>query len=298
LDGGYIVTGYIWPHGAGSADVWLVKTDANGDTSWTRTFGGEGDDAGNSVQQTQDGGYVIAGTTYSYGAGQGDVWFIKVDADGSLAWCKTFGGVSYDEGESVQQTQDGGYIIAGTTWSYGAGWHDVWLIRTDAAGDTVWTRTFGGAQEDWGGSVQQTRDGGYVIVGGTMSHGAGSADVWLVKTDANGDTSWTRTFGGEGDDAGNSVQQTQDGGYIVTGYTRSYGAGGYDVWLIKTDANGDTAWTRTFGGSSDDEGYSVQPTSDGGYIIAGCTGSFGAGGYDVWLIKTDAEGRVDEGGGK
>jgi outer membrane protein assembly factor BamB len=148
-----------------------------------------------------------------------------------------------------------------------------------------WSKTFGGTGHDVGYSVQQTRDGGYIIVGYTASYGAGGYDVYLIKVDANGNMQWSRTFGGSGDDEGYSVQQTSDGGYIIVGSTTSYGAGGSDVYLIKVDANGNMQWSRTFGGARDDGGSSVQQTSDGGYIIVGGTASYGAGGYDVYLIK-------------
>jgi hypothetical protein len=147
-----------------------------------------------------------------------------------------------------------------------------------------WFKTFGGSGSDWGSSVQQTSDGGFIIVGRTWSFGAGLADVWLIKTDASGNREWDRTFGGGDRDVGLSVQQTSDGGFIIVGWTESFGAG--DVWLIKTDANGNKLWDRTFGGSGSDWGSSVQQTSDGGFIIVGYTESFGAGDYDVLLIKS------------
>ena len=156
-------------------------------------------------------------------------------------------------------------------------------------GDTLWTRTYGGSREDRGYSVQQTSDGGYIIAGGTESFGAGERDVYLVKTDSSGDTLWTRTYGGSYQDQGFSLQQTSDGGYIIAGVTRSFGAGGYDVYFVKTDSSADTLWTRTYGGSDDDRGRSVQQTSDGGYVIAGYTGSFGAGYSDVYLVKVSGE---------
>ncbi|MEK0330908.1 MAG: hypothetical protein QQN49_06680, partial [Nitrosopumilus sp.] len=178
------------------------------------------------------------------------LWCVPLKAEPDTLWTKTFGGSDREWGNSVEQTSDGGYIITGLTESYGTGSDDVWLIKTDALGNTLWTKTFGGSNSDYGSSVQQTSDGGYIITGYTLSYGAGSRDVWLIKTDSSGDTLWTKTFGGSSLDISSSVQQTSDGGYIITGYTGSYGAGYYDVWLIKTDSSGDTLWTKTFGGSS------------------------------------------------
>lgn len=195
-------------------------------------------------------------------------------------WTRPYGGSNYDDGRSVQQTTDGGYIIAGYTLISSGSNYDVYLIKTDANGDALWTKTYGGTLDDRAYSVQQTTDSGYIIAGKTSSFGAGTEDVYLIKTDANGDTLWTKTYGGENSDAGRSVQQTSDGGYIIAGYMNI--SGSYDVCLIKIDANGNTVWTKTYGGDNLDHGYSVQQTTDEGYIIVGMTGPFGD--YDDSLL--------------
>ncbi len=291
-DGGYIVGGWISPVVATLDDVFLIKTDANGNIIWAKTYGGTGDDQDNSVQQTSDGGYIVAGGTDSFGAGTDDIFLIKTDANGNIQWAKTYGGISIDYAYSVQQTSDGGYIVAGWTLSFGAGDGDVFLIKTDANGNLQWAKTYGGTADDYAYSVQQTSDGGYIVAGYTASFGAGSDDIFLIKTDANGNIQWAKTYGGTADDYAYSVQQTSDGGYILAGYTYSFGAGGSDFFLMKTDANGNIQWAKTYGGTDFDYAFSFQQTSDGGYILAGWANSFGAGSWDIFLIKTDANGNI------
>ena len=284
-DGGYIIVSTTGSYGAGLYDFYLIKTDASGNKEWEKTFGGSGWDYAYSVQQTTDGGYIIAGTTDSYGAGGEDVYLVKADASGNKEWEKTFGGSGWDNAYSVKQTTDGGYIVAGTTDSYGAGWEDVYLIKTDASGNKEWEKTIGGSSDEYAYSVEQTTDGGYIMVGETSSYGAGSYDFYMIKTDASGNKEWEKTFGGSGYESAYSVQQTTDGGYIMAGATDSYDAGWRNVLLVKTDASGNKEWEKTIGGSSHDFAYSVQQTTDGGYIIAGYTDSYGAGGGDVYLVK-------------
>jgi hypothetical protein len=289
-DGGYIIAGSTTSYGSGSDDVWLIKADASGSKIWDKTFGGANDDAGLAVQQTSDGGYIITGYTGASGSVPRDLWLIRTDASGSKIWDKTFGGAGHDQGNDVQPTADGGYIIVGSTTSFGAGAHDVWAIKTDASGNKAWDRTYGGSYDDYGASVQQTADGGYIFGGSGVVSGANGLDFWLIKTDPSGNTTWDRTFGGKDLDDGTWAQPTSDGGYIITGCTYSFGEGNTDVWLVKTDASGNKTWDITFGGKDYDEGSSVQQTADGGYILSGGTDSYGARNKQVWLIKTESDG--------
>ena len=333
-DGGYIICGQTQSFGNGGENVYLIKTDENGNELWSKTFNGGFDDYGRSVQQTTDGGYIISGFTYSFGNEESDFCLIKTDENGNEQWFQTFGGENYDFGRSVQQTTDGGYIITGETFSFGNG--DVYLIKTDENGYEQWSQTLGGENLDYGNSVQQTTDGGYIITGFTTDMGNGNIDIYLIKTDEIGNELWSQTFdsgetdrsysiqqttdGGfiltgsfgsscfllKTDNQGNEqwsqifsdlitgqfVQQTQDGGYILTGYTTFFGDGSYDIYLIKTDENGNEQWFQVFGGEGNEDGYSVQQTTDGGYIITGGTDSFGNGSNDVYLIKTDGYGNI------
>jgi len=286
-DDGYILLGETCSFGAGECDVWLIKTDADGNAQWDKTFGGRESDFGTSVQQTSDGGFILLGQTSSFKAGEYDVWLIKTDADGNVQWDKIFSRNDWDVSRSVQQTSDSGYILLGYTASFITKRFDVWLVKTDANGNIEWERTFGGSEDDRGYSMQQTSDSGFILLGYTASFGTeGSPDVWLIKTDADGNRLWDRTFGGSDCDKGTSVQQTSDGGYILLGSTCSFGIeGSWDVWLIKTDASGNKEWDKTFGGRGSDYGTSAQQASDGSYILLGTTSSFGAGLYDIWLIK-------------
>jgi hypothetical protein len=275
----------------GSASI-IVNVQNIYQNVWQKTYCGSGEDRAYSIQQTTDGGYIVAGGTYSFGAGEEDVYVIKLDANGNKVWEKTFGGSDYDWAYSIQQTSDGGYIIAGWTGSFGAGENDVYIIKLDANGNLVWEKTYGGNVDDEAYSIQQTKDGGYIVAGYTDSFGAGWDDIYIIKLDVNGNKVWQKIYGGSNDDKAYSIQQTKDGGYIVAGGTNSFGAGKYNVYIIKLDANGNKVWEKTYGGSGYDWARSIQQTTDGGYIVAGGTLSFGAGGYNVYVIKMDSKGNT------
>ncbi len=284
-EGGYILTGKYWASDSSGYELWLIKTDAQGDTLWTRTFGCPRKDGGTAVLQTPDCGYVITGTTY-FGAGGADFWLLRTDSSGDTMWTRTYGGTDHDDGFFMLRTVDDGYVLVGCTESFGAGGEDVWLVKTDSSGDTMWTRTYGGTDDDCGYSVAQTSDGDYLMVAETRSYGAGETDAWLLKTDSLGDTMWTRVYGGARRDECYSLALTPDGGCIIAGLTRSFAAGESDLWLLKTDSLGDTIWTRTYGDADYERGTSVVETADGGFAIAG----YNLG--DAFLIKTDSLGRV------
>jgi hypothetical protein len=288
-DGGYIIAGetslYFTP-----TKVYLVKTNSLGVMMWSETYGGQDHDFGYSVQQTDDGGYIIAGTTRSFGSGFADVYLIKTNTTGDSIWAKNYGGNGADGGSSVQQTEDGGYVIAGSTDSFGPDSMNVYLVKTNSTGDTVWTRTYGGDNKDYGYSVQQTNDEGYIVAGRTNSFGPDSTNVYLIKTDSLGNMTWSETYGGDGSDRGSSVQQTEDGGYIIAGSSSSFSPDSMKVYLIKTDSAGVMLWSEIYSDQAYNAGSSVNQTTDGGYIISGSTGAFF--GSDAYLVKTDSLGVV------
>ena len=197
--------------------------------SFRKDFGGIGNDIGYSVKQTADGGLIIVGSTDSWGNGETDIWLIKTNNEGIEEWDKTFGGGEGDWGTSVQQTADNGFIILGHTLSFGNGYYDIFMIKTDSEGNEIWVKTFGGNEEDFGYSVIQTSDGGYILVGFTVSFGSGNKDVWIIKTDSQGNEEWNKTYGGSEREIGFAVEQTSDDGFIITGLTETNTFGLYDI---------------------------------------------------------------------
>jgi len=207
-------------------------------------------------------------------------------------WNKTYGGPLDDWGEAVIETSDGGYALTGYTQSFGAGALDFWLVKADSSGNMQWNRTYGGASGDWAYSVVETSEGGYALTGWTYSFGAGQHDFWLVKVDSSGNVQWNKTYGGPDEDGARSIVRTSDGGYAIAGHTDSFGAGGWDFWLVKVDSSGNMQWNRTYGGIYSEGADCVVETSDGGYALLGYTESFGAGLSDFWLVKADSSGNM------
>lgn len=287
-DDHYIISGFTSSQGSGGSDVWLLKVNENGDTAWTSYFGNLTWDAAYCAKETADSGFIVIGMSTIYGSGD-QLFLVKTDANGDSVWAKTYGGTDQDYGQWVEQTTDGGYIAVGRTYSYGPGLCNGWLLKTDANGDTLWTRLYGGNGEDLLYTVLPLSDGSYVLVGGTDSWGAGLGDVYVVRAGADGDTLWMNWYGGASADQGQSAVIAHDSTIVIAGYTWSYGLGYTDVYLLKIDLDGDTLWTKTIGGSSYDYAYWIDNTPDSGYIIAGRTRSWGAGQSDVYLIKTGTD---------
>lgn len=290
-DGGYVSTGYITNLGTTGRDYFLLKLNASGDSVWMKTYHKNSIDWALCVQQTMDMGYVIVGFTQHQG--DTDVWMIKTDEFGDTLWSKTYGGDLNDWGSSIKQTADTGFIITGFKEVNAQRNRDLWLLKTDMYGNEQWSKTFGGNEEDWGRAVIQSEDYGYVLSGVTSSFGAGLEDIWVLKTDILGDTLWARTFGGEYDDwAYASIIETNEMDYLVAGGTESYGMGGTDAWLIKSNSDGDLLWSKTYGGNEFDIASYVIPTTDNGFLLAGSTLSYGSNSEDAWLIKTDSVGNT------
>ena len=340
-DGGYILGGYSNSNISGDKtensnglyDYWIVKTDAEGNIQWQNTIGGSGEERLTSISQTVDGGYILGGTSDSNVSGDKtensngsfDYWIVKIDSIGNIQWQNTIGGNNQDQLWSVQTTSDGGYILGGNSMSDISGdktenvlgaYFDFWIIKTDSIGNIQWQNTIGGNDDDQLFYIQQTNDTGYILGGFSRSNisvdktenAIGSDDYWIVKIDFNGNIQWQNTIGGIASELLHSISQTLDGGYVIGGHSASgisgdktentYGS--WDHWIVKTDSIGTLQWQSNIGGSNTDQLWSLQQTTDGGYISAGFSNSnisgvkkedcFGQ--DDFWVIKTDSIGNV------
>jgi uncharacterized delta-60 repeat protein len=289
-DGGYIVAGRTNSFGAGNYDAFIIKLNSSGNIQWSRVIGGTNYDEANSIQQTSDGGYIVAGWTTSFGTSS-DALIIKLNSSGNIQWSRAIGrigiGTGYDIARSIQQTSDGGYIVAGETYSFSFAL-DVFIIKLDSSGNIQWSRAIGGTNNDGAYSIQQTSDGGYIVAGYTI---LGASDALIIKLDSSGNIQWSRAIGGINNELAYFIKQTSDGGYIVAGNTNSFGTAG-DALIIKLNSSGNIQWSRAIGGTNGEEARSIQQTSDGGYIVAGWTNSFGTGSYDSLIIKLDSSGNI------
>jgi len=331
-DGGYIVAGQTASNDGnvsgihGFVDFWVVKLDSVGSVQWQKCLGGSSYDAAYYIRQTFEGGYILTGTSISndgdLGGNHGgyESWVVKLDTFGNIQWQKCLGGINSDEANSIEQTSNGGYILAGTTDSnngdvsgnHGSG--DYWVVRLDSIGNIEWQKCLGGTSDDGANSIQQTADAGFIVAGSSLSNNGdvsgnhGFYDYWVVKLDSLGNIEWQKCLGGTGNDRAKSIVQTSDRGYIVVGDSRSNNGdvsgnhattlATYDYWIVKLDTIGVIKWQKCLGGSGDDDGYSIQQTSDRGYIVAGETSSNDGNVsgihslIDSWVVKLDSVGNI------
>jgi len=294
---------------------------------WQHSFGGSSYDVANSIRQTSDGGFVVAGISESVDGditgnkGWYDYWIAKLDSSGGIEWQRSLGGSSGDYGYAIDQTVDGGYVAAGYSASNDSdvtgnhGGTDYWVVRLDTLGNLEWQRSLGGSYNDYAYAIQQTDDGGFIVAGesesndGDVSGNHGGIDYWVVKLSSSGGVEWQRSLGGTGDEEAYSIDQTGDGGYVVTGYTNSYDGdvsgnnGESDFWVVKLNSTGSIVWQRCLGGSSWESARSIRQTGDGGYIVAGrsfsndgdVSGHHGVPGMnpDYWIAKLDSSGGIE-----
>jgi hypothetical protein len=342
-DGGYIIAGLstssatfdVTGTNHGAIDYWIIKLDALGAIVWNKLLGGTAYEYATGIQQTTDGGYIVAG--YSTSSANGDVtgtnhgvlhfddyWIVKLNATGNITWNKLLGGTGDEDAKSIQQTTDGGYIVAGysSTSANGDvtgtnhGFDDCWIVKLDANGNILWNKLLGGNNAEMINSIQQTADGGYIAAGGSASSANGNvtatnhggSDVWIIKLDAVGNITWNKLFGGNLSDNATVIRQTTDGGFIVAGYSTSSANGDVtatnhgnnDYWILKLDATGNISWNKLLGGVSDEQASDIQQTVDGGYVVAGYSQSsangdvtgVSHGNSDYWIVKLDATGNI------
>ncbi len=286
-DGGFILGGDTYSYqSAGGSDMSLVKTDGEGNPIWLRAIGSTNHDACESVIQTPDGGYSLGGWTFSFGAGMSDMYLVKTDSLGNVEWQQTYGGWSWDVCNSHQMTSDGGYILGGHTESFGSGWQDMYLVKTDSSGNLQWQWTYGGNGLDGCYSVQQTADGGFIL-GGALSTYSSGYQMWLVKTDSLGNIIWDGTYGYAGSARCLCVRETSDQGYILGGRDDLNGPGNSDIYIVKTDHSGNHQWQQIYGGEFTDKCYSILEHDDGGYIMGGLSNGH------MYIMKMDSLGEYE-----
>ena len=294
-DGGHLLTGYLTREGGG-LDILLLRLGPDGREQWRRSFGGAGTDFAFRTRRLADGGFVLAGFTDSAGAGGTDALLMRLDPEGRPLWSRTYGGAQGERAVDVVPLPDGGFVVSGETASEGAGKRDVMLLRTDAQGETVWRRAYGTANTDRGFSLAAMPDGGFLVMGLRVAEGDddyAKRDALLLRTDAEGNELWTRTYGGAGDDVAHAMRALPDGTLLLSGYMASRGAGGADAWVMKLDARGGVIWETVWGGPGEERMMAGIPLGDGGVAVVGNSASFGASGPgDAYLLRLDAAGRV------
>lgn len=285
-DDGFIITGSYF-QGEANSDFYLIRTDQQGNPLWTQTYGGDYYDGGRWLFQTSDNGYFVTGIDRSYNFGDNNIHVFKTDSNGNMLWAKSYGGEHEDGVAAGQPTTDGGCILIGYTASFSNGSMDVWLLRLDADGDTLWTKTYGGENYDFGASVTQTPDQGYFVIC-SINYGFDDQGLTLIKTDPDGDSLWARRYFGN-NEFGASIIPTADNAYLILANTLASGDE-LDIRLIKIEDDGDTLWSKIIAGPEIVLGNSIQQSADGGFIICGSAGPYFD--QDIYIVKTDSDGEI------
>jgi uncharacterized delta-60 repeat protein len=291
-DGGFVAVGVTRSFGAGEEDVYLVRTDPDGELLWSSTYGGPARDNGWSVHEIPDG-FIIAGFTESFGNGGFDFYLVKTDSSGEMVWSQTYGGPGDDRAWALLPKDDGGYVLAGETTSFGAGEADCWLVETDPLGNEVRSKVYGGSGGDRCFSIVASPDGGYLLAGQTYSEGAGDRDAYVIKTDSAGGLEWSRTFGGPESDVGHYVAPTSDGNFVVTGYTTSFAEGADDPYLVKIATQGETIWERVITLEGINHTLTGEQTPDGGFCLVGFSDSPETRARAALLVKANSSGHLE-----
>ena len=272
-------------------NIYMLKTSRSGELEWSFVYGGSDSDVARDMKPAKDGGFIVVGNTTSWGAGEKDVYLLKLDKNGVVEWAYAYGGEHYDYGFSVIQCLDGGYMVAGETSSYGRG-SDVYLLKVDALGTVQWSNVYGGSGTDFAFNLAELEDG-FVVALQTNSYGAGNFDEAILKLDKVGNVQWFKTYGGKKDDLGFDLLLTSDGGFALAGSTLSYGKGREDFYMVKADRKGDIEWSRTYGEVGFDQCQAITETDDG-YVLCGISSSFQGLEYanDIYVVRINDKGIV------
>lgn len=302
VNGDIYVAGSTQSYGAGGKDMYIIKTNSFGDVIWYRTIGGASDDEATEIIAASDGGLLILGSTASYGAGGTDVFLVKINSSGSLLWQKFFGGTGDESGEDILQTSDGNYMINGVTNSSGSGLRDVYVVKVNASGTLLWSKTYGGAADDGGSSLCNADSGNVMLFNYTDNYGALNRDLYVIKVNSAGDSLNSWRYGGSEYEEAQSIERTGDGNFILFGHTASFGHIEHNMYAVKISGSGSVLWQNDYGGSIHDGGEHGKQSGDGGYILAGRSYSFDNYFEQMYLVKTDESGNTewqkDIGGGE
>lgn len=287
-EGGYIVSGIT------SGDIWVIMLEEDGNVQWQKKYSGEGRAFVCNTLETSDGGFIVAGSNESFDSDYYDIVVIRIDVNGDILWQKSYGGQDTDVGSGICEAPDGGFIVAGITWSFGAGERDLLVLRLDANGEVLWQKTYGESNTEISEKIIRTSDNAVVIAAINYSSGGGLGSYWVLKLDLHGNVMWQKIYNGGHRDELYDIQETSDGGYILAGGTQSYSEQYADAWIIKLDDSGNSVWQKVYGEQYYDRVDAIRETADGGFIAVGQTISFGLVNFDTWVLKIDPNGGISE----